>query len=174
MDAAQGAIGGNEYIVQPHDNYWEISKKRYGTHRYFMALEKHNAPQIPNPRQLRPGMKVQTPPREYLERTYSKHLPVMGPSQIAGYRGDGAGSVAAGPAGYFLSPNGEPMYRVGPLDTLTSISKDLLGRSSRWDEIYNLNRDTLPNADSLKIGTLLRLPSDASQHRLVANPRESQ
>jgi nucleoid-associated protein YgaU len=98
----------------------------------------------------------------------------MGPSQIAGYRGDGAGSVAAGPAGYFLSPNGEPMYRVGPLDTLTSISKDLLGRSSRWDEIYNLNRDTLPNADSLKIGTLLRLPSDASQHRLVANPRESQ
>jgi nucleoid-associated protein YgaU len=174
LTAAHAAVGGDEYVIQPHDNYWIISRKRYGTIRYFMALEKHNAASVPDPRQLRPGMKVHTPPKEFLERTYPKLLPVTGPSQLAGYRGAAhSAEESNAPAGFFVSPTGEPMYRVGPQDTLTSISKDHLGRSSRWDEIFNLNRGTLPDANSLKIGTLLRLPNDASQHRLVTNPREN-
>jgi nucleoid-associated protein YgaU len=64
------------------------------------------------------------------------------------------------------------MYCVGSEDTLTSISKQHLGRSSRWDEIYNLNRETLTGPDTLKIGTVLKLPTDASQHRLVKVPKE--
>lgn len=59
------------------------------------------------------------------------------------------------------------MYRVGPDDTLSGISQRHLGRSSRWTEIYQLNANLLPAADSLKIGMVLRLPHDASQHRIV-------
>ena len=59
------------------------------------------------------------------------------------------------------------MYSVGKRDTLTGIAQKHLGRASRWREIYRQNRDRLANPNSLKIGTILRLPYDASRVQLV-------
>jgi nucleoid-associated protein YgaU len=64
------------------------------------------------------------------------------------------------------------MYRIGAEDTLSGIAQQCLGRSSRYTEIVELNRDRLRSADDLKIGLELRLPSDASQARIVNSPRE--
>jgi|GEM_PF-3351988 len=154
--------GGETYVVEPHDNYWKISRKKYGTSRYFQALAEVNRQKVPDPQNMRPGMIIQTPPPAVLERQYSRLIPVQGPAQTVGFQGG-----TEEPGGFFFSANGEPMYRVGPDDTLSGISQRHLGRSSRWTEIYQLNANLLPAADSLKIGMVLRLPHDASQHRIV-------
>lgn len=73
-------------------------------------------------------------------------------------------------SGFFVDAAGQPFYRVGPDDTLTSISQRHLGRASRWTEIYEKNTDQLKTADSLTLGTILRLPPDASQVRIVQEP----
>jgi len=51
-------------------------------------------------------------------------------------------------------------YTVASGDTLSSISMKVFGTRNRWKEIYNLNRDLLPNSDStLHIGQVLKLPA---------------
>ncbi len=154
------------YVVQPHDNYWSISKQQYGTARYFAALDRYNRGRIPDPKRIRPGMKVLVPSRETLETRY----PDLFGQRRAAQRSGEEGQTAAGLApGFFYSQNSVPMYRIGAEDTLTRIAKRHLGRASRWVQIYELNHHQLNNPNDLKIGMVLRLPSDASRVNLVQN-----
>ncbi len=66
---------GDYYVVQPQDNFWTISRKKYGNARYFQALAELNKSRIPDPSRMRPGMKVSTPPVEVLEEKYGQFLP---------------------------------------------------------------------------------------------------
>lgn len=50
------------------------------------------------------------------------------------------------------------LYRVERGDTLIRISQKLYGNSGRWKEIYDLNKDRLPGADSIREGTHLIVP----------------
>lgn len=43
-------------------------------------------------------------------------------------------------------------------DTLSGISRQYYGTAGRWREIYEANRDRIPNPDSLPVGVTLRLP----------------
>lgn len=149
--------------VQSGDNYWTISKRQYGTPRYFTALARYNSRRIPDPRKMRPGMKVLAPGKEVLEARY----PDLFPGRA---NGEAAGSVANAPPGFFQDAQGRPMYRVGRRDTLTEIAHRHLGRASRWRQIFEMNRDRIKNPADLKIGTELRLPADASRVRLVRTP----
>ena len=47
---------------------------------------------------------------------------------------------------------------MAPGDTLTAIARKLLEDGSRWDEIYELNRDKLSSPDRIVDGTELRIP----------------
>jgi len=49
-------------------------------------------------------------------------------------------------------------YTVESGDTLTRISIKMYGTGTRWTDIFNANRDVLPNENSLKIGMQLRIP----------------
>lgn len=160
-----------EYVVRPNDNYWRISRKVYGTARYFAALAKHNELNVPDAKHMKPGIKIATPPKELLEQHYGDLLPVVAPSRPMGAVIDHPHAPRT--PGYFMETDGQPAYRIGPSDTLSSISHKTLGRSSRWDEIFELNRDRLAGADTLTVGTILRLPPDASQTRLVGKPIEN-
>jgi len=156
------------YVVRPGDNYWRISKKMYGTGRYFSALERYNKPRIPDSRRMRPGMQVLVPSRKVLETRFRElHLKP---------RKSGSGTLKGSPrqarTGFFRDAQGDPMYRVGAHDTLSGIALRHLGRSSRWIQIRELNRNRLTGGANLKIGTVLRLPADASQVQLVREPRE--
>ena len=75
--------------------------------------------------------------------------------------------------GYFVGPDGQPAYRVGSGDSLSSIAQKTLGRSSRWDEIYEMNRDRMAGPDALIVGAIYKLPQDASQTQLVGKPVEN-
>jgi nucleoid-associated protein YgaU len=150
------------YTVRAGDNYWGISRRHYGTGRYFQALTRYNAHRIPDPRRIRPGMKVLIPAREILDSRYADLIP--------GRRASSA--VSPGPAGLFPSSTGELMYRVGRNDTLGLIAQRHLGRWTRWAEIYRLNQDRLRSPTTLRIGAELRLPADASQVRVVSESVE--
>lgn len=181
---APAAPAGDVYTVVPNDNFWKISKKQYGTGRYFMALTRHNQSVIGDPLHMKPGMQVSTPPRQVLESRYPELIEKVPSAAAHAAAGDGAVHATAADSGsggelgaesrsgFFLGANGEPMYRVGHDDTLTGISQRHLGRASRWVEILEKNRDLLKAPESLKIGTEIRLPNDASRLSLVRTPEE--
>jgi nucleoid-associated protein YgaU len=150
---------GDYYVVQPQDNFWTISRKKYGNARYFQALAELNKSRIPDPSRMRPGMKVSTPPVEVLEERYGQFLPAGTRVQTTAAEDTSAKSA---PTGFFISPDGTAKYRTGEHDTLSEIASKHLGRSSRWIQIYEMNRDKLSNPNQVKVGLELALPGDAS------------
>jgi len=191
MFASQSANSGT-YTVQDGDSYWTISKKVYGTAKYFQLLADHNRRTIADPQKMKAGVVIETPQASVLQRKL-KTVRRTAPTGLAGRiepsgRADGvgssdssnsAGSVAESvvvsrrgmqskePSGILFNQQGYPLYRIGETDTLTSIASDHLGRASRWQQVYNMNRDQLQSPDKLQIGMLLKLPSDASRVPLV-------
>lgn len=140
------------YEVTAGDNYWVISRKMYGTARYYKALDRANRPRIADATRLRPGMKVLVPDAEELRAHYPDLFP--------------RASTSRQPAGLVYDAQGHPFYRVGARDTLSRIAHRHLGRASRWIQIYEMNQNILKSPNDLKIGTLLRLPADASAVRV--------
>lgn len=162
-----GASGNDSvhvHVVRPGDNYWKISKKQYGTVRYFSALARYNQQRIPDPKKMRPGMKVLTPTRDVLESKNPDLFP-----KFAGKTADvsNVGHRPDGPSGFYVDAQGRPMYRVGQNDTLGGIAHKHLGRFSRWVEIYRLNRHRLKDPNALTLGDVLQLPPDASRVNMV-------
>jgi len=162
-----------KYIVQPNDNFWLIAKKQYGSARYFRALMKYNESRANDPYTLKPGIEVLTPTRETLHKLHPELID-MSPVDRKSSTRKGAPETSEAEAestGMFLGTNGEPMYRVGSDDTLSGISQKHLGRSSRYMEIYEANKEVMGSPDTLKPGLVLRLPQDASQVKVVSGPR---
>ena len=131
------------------DNYWKISKRMYGTARYFSALALFNKDRIPDPRKIRPGMKILVPEAKLLERKY--------PELFRGYV-----RKPRKPSGFFLMADGTPAYRVGERETLSEISQKHLGRASRWIQIWRLNQSALKDPKRIQPGTVIALPDDAT------------
>ena len=52
-------------------------------------------------------------------------------------------------------------YVVQPGDSLSRISKRVLGSQKRWGEIYNLNRDRIQNPNMISVGLTLQIPGTA-------------
>ncbi len=140
--------------VQPNDNYWRISQRVYGTARYFSSLALYNRQRIPDPKKLRPGMKVMIPEPKLLEQKYPEFF-------------KDKNAAPKQPEGYFLSNDGSPAYRIGAQETLSEISQKHLGRASRWIQIYRMNQHILKDPNKLKPGTVIALPDDATSVHLA-------
>ena len=179
------------HTVQADENYWTISKQFYGSGRYYKALHKANAGQVPdNIKELYIGTVLRVPPPEALDRTLIEP-PVLGAAidgpavsrtssttRSAGTSSDSGTASdddSAMPAPRSARPGlrrarttepveapRRPTYTVKANDTLRSIARDTLGDNHRAGEIYNLNRDLLDDARSIPApGTTLTLPTDA-------------
>jgi nucleoid-associated protein YgaU len=144
----------NSTVVQDGDNYTKISKRMYGTVKYFSALAVFNQHRIPVPKNMRPGMVVLVPEKEMLEERYPE-LFVDSQPEVP--------EVAE----FFLLEDGSPVYRVGERETISQIAERFLGRSSRWIEIYRLNQSVLKDPNKLKAGLILALPADATEVNVV-------
>ncbi len=172
-----GSVSGPSYVIEPSDSFWTISRKRYGAGRYYMALAKHNQQIISDPKRMKPGVAIATPDVSVLEQQYPDLIPKAAPPEpvpaVATPQARQTRKVEdSGPAGFFVSNDGTPMYRVSGQDTLSDIAKSHLGRSSRWIQILEMNRKVLRDGNELKIGTVLRLPPDASRVQVVGTARE--
>lgn len=172
IDPASVVAGPGQYVIQDGDSFWKISKKVYGDPRYWDALQKHNSETSKLPT-LKPGTVISTPPVAALEQKYASAItaPAPKPTAPAGIPVPKvAGSDAL--AGLFDAGDGQPLYRVGDGDTLSSIARSTLGRSSRWVQILHLNRETLKDGNDLTPGTVLRMPADASQVQMSSLERD--
>ena len=155
-------VAGDQYVVQPNDNYWEISRKLYGTGDFFKALFEHNRAQFPRPDQLRPGAVITCPSVAALVQTY----PDLCPSPRQQEASQRIARTVSGRSRIGLSG---PVYMVEQGDTLFDIARVKLGKASRWAEIYELNRELLGNdIDLLKPGMELVLPMDGQRDDPVA------
>ena len=141
-------------VVKNGENYSKISKRVYGTTRYFSALAVFNQHRIAEPKHMRPGMVVLTPTKEILEERYPQLFVDSKPKVVE-------------PAAFLLLEDGSPAYRVGERETLSEISGRFLGRSSRWVEILRLNQSNVKDPNKLKPGTILALPADATEVNVV-------
>lgn len=141
-------------VVKNGENYSKISKRVYGTTRYFSALAVFNQHRIAEPKHMRPGMIVLTPSKEVLEERYPQLFVDSKPKVVE-------------PAAFLLLEDGSPAYRVGERETLSEISRRFLGRSSRWVEILRLNQSNVKDPNKLKPGTILALPEDAIEVNVV-------
>ena len=58
------------------------------------------------------------------------------------------------------SPTSKPerIHVVAQGDSLTAIAQKYYGDASKWNKIFEANRDILPSANSLQIGQKLRIP----------------
>ncbi|MCH9652928.1 MAG: LysM peptidoglycan-binding domain-containing protein [Planctomycetes bacterium] len=155
-----------EYMVQNGENFWTISKKLYGSGRYFQLLAEINRNRVSDPRKMKPGLKLLAPDRASIDAQYqARHNAAR--KTVTEFAGKKTIRKQSKPSGFFISQDGQPMYRVGSSDTLTDISQRHLGRSSRWYQIYQINRQKLQNPNKLQIGAELQLPYDASRVSLV-------
>lgn len=141
-------------VVKDGENYSKISKRVYGTTRYFSALAVFNQHRIAEPKHMRPGMVVLTPSKDVLEERYPQLFVDSKPKVVE-------------PAAFLLLEDGSPAYRVGERETLSEISRRFLGRSSRWVEILRLNQSNVKDPNKLKPGTILALPADATEVNVV-------
>ena len=166
-------IIGETYNIEPNDNYWTVSRKKYGTGRYFMALSQHNLHVIPDPKRMKPGVTIETPSAEHLEKDYPTLIPRAAPDNSSHLSEPSSPikTTIVGESRFFVSPEGIPMYRIGKEDTLSDIAHSHLGRSSRWVQVYEMNRDVLADGNKLTVGTVLRLPGDANRVDVVESSR---
>ena len=149
----------DEYVVQPNENYWVISKHLYGTGAYFKALYELNRKQHPRADRLKTGDVILAPSVEVLAHRFPDLCPTPKHHQAL-TQSQQHGSVHAVSQQHM--PAGSRVYVVEEGDTLFDIARYELGKASRWSEIYDLNRQVLgDDMDYLRPGTQLVLPNAA-------------
>ena len=136
------------YTVKPNDSFWSVSKKAYGTGDFYKALIEHNRQKFPDPSKIRVGDVIATPAVSDLRKNYPVFCPKERKSTRSPYR-----TTA-------LAQNqGQQVYVVQEGDTIFNIARDELGKTARWADICELNRDLLgDDYDHLKPGWKLVLP----------------
>ncbi len=124
------------YTVVSGDSLWKIAHRMYGDadiQSHIDAILAAN-PKI-NADNLKIGQKLTLPGKV---TTDVSRLPAK--QQVA----QGSGTL----------------YEVQSGDTLSAIARKKLGDSSRWKEIYELNRERIADPANIYVGTTLRLPKN--------------
>jgi len=153
-----------EYQVQPNDNYWVISQRLYGSGAYFKALAEHNRGKVPREDRLDVGEVISAPGVVELEKAYPDLCPKPSRRETVRSRA----SLVSTRTPYA----GGRVYVVEEGDTLFDIARHLLGKASRWVEIYQLNRDLVGDDPSyINSGMQLVVPEDEPAERVTQRPR---
>lgn len=133
--ASEKGVAVESHRVQSGDTMSALAKRYYGSSRYTQFLIQNN-PQIADPNWLRVGMTVRIPPK---------------PEEDAK-----AASLSREVKAGDVPPRS---YRVEPGDTFYGIARDVLGDSSRWKELFELNKQAVHgDPTNLRVGQVITLP----------------
>jgi len=134
------------HVVQKDETLALISKAIYGSPNYYPHIIRAN-PGL-DPKKLKPGMTINIPPMSEVKPSSN------------GEPGSAGGSSTAS--------NGQPIdphtqYRVEQNDTLERIAIKLYGKREMKDKIAELNKQSLPDPNKLKLHQVLQLPEPPTQ-----------
>lgn len=144
---AESMGGETIYTVLSGDTLSGIAGKHYPgkTQSGIKNILAANKTTLPDPNRLRVGMKLKIP-APVAEKTVAKaevKVETKGAEQDVAVKQESA-SVGG--------------YTVQAGDTLERIARKVLKDSSRWSEIYELNRDRMSDPSRLKVGMNLKVP----------------
>lgn len=132
------------YTWKAGDTFKELAKRYYGSELHVARLRSANEG------------------RDETKLAAGEKILVAAKSLTASNAGAPAGSAAAQPKSgteAVTSAWSGGLYEVKSGDVLGTISQTVYGTSRSWKKIYDANRDVIgDNPNSLKLGTLLRIP----------------
>ena len=131
------------YVVRPGDMLWSIAERAYGSCEDYRRL---------------------------VDANLGRSMPDGDVFSARGVIKPGWRLVAPDATWGIEEINGEQLYEVRPCDSLSSIAGAVLDDSSRWPEVFDLNRGArttdgvhvLNDANTIWPGLSLRLPSHAA------------
>jgi nucleoid-associated protein YgaU len=141
------------YTWQPNDNYRRIADKYYGDWNKFTVLRRSNEGRT----DVQPGEQIFVPVFD-TDAAVATATPI--PAAPQGKKvADRAGKKTA-PKTAASAPKGtgNKTHVVKSGESLWKIAHTELGDGSRWQEIYDLNKDVLASAKSVHAGQTLRIP----------------
>lgn len=124
--------GTRQHTIAQGETLWEIAEYYYKDGSLHHRILEAN-PGL-DPARLKIGQVISIPPQDRPESTRQRHSEQT------------------------TSGAGRHTYVVEHGDSLIKIARNLLRDGARWQEIYELNRDKIPNPDILTVGTELKLP----------------
>lgn len=171
VNAADEPVSDNgqadSYVVEPHDNFWRISQKVYGTGAYYKALEEYNRRQSGERKLVNAGDVLSVPSIDVLRDNYPDLCPK--PRNVASQETEPPTDRSPRASG-----RRSRTYTVVEGDTLFDIARRELGKATRWAEIYRLNRDQLgEDFNNLSPGMELVLPVEVSRPAPMASRPQS-
>ena len=147
------------YVVKPGDTLSRIAAKHYGSRsrRFVDAIVDANRGVISNPNVVRAGVELKLP---VLQGRTASSRQTAGHPQVDDNR-----NVNVASSGRSTTPNDQrPIrwYQIKKNDRYVSIARNQLGDASRWQELFELNRDKFPDPQRIREGVRIKLPADAS------------
>ena len=135
-------------VVDEGDTLWDIAQAVYADGSFWIELWNANRARVPNAHALRPGTVLVLPPL----RDKPLHAEVPPPTEPLP-----------------VAPPNAKTHTVRAGETLIAIARAELGATTRWNDIWDLNRATLPDPNRLRPGQVLTLPQ---AHAAPAKPGE--
>ncbi|HOW72664.1 MAG TPA: LysM peptidoglycan-binding domain-containing protein [Phycisphaerae bacterium] len=150
------------HVIQSGDTYSSLALKYLGHSKYANLIAKAN-PNI-DPRRLRLGAKLNIPPAPETTTGGSKDLTSSATDSASKFATTTAKPLTATTAKKVADPiPADRAYKVSANDSWSSLARQCYGDSSRWIELYDLNKDRVPRTRSfaLPAGTIIELPAGA-------------
>ncbi|MEZ6243652.1 MAG: LysM peptidoglycan-binding domain-containing protein [Phycisphaerales bacterium] len=134
-----------EYVVQKDDSLYSISKRFLGSGERWKELRDLNKDRLPNGEVLRIGIRLRVPASREATSTPTKT--------------DRPATSAPTKTPTKTESKASREYEVKSGDTLGQIAQRECGSAKRVEEILELNKDRIDDADEIYVGMKLRLPS---------------
>ncbi|MGI9519572.1 MAG: LysM peptidoglycan-binding domain-containing protein [Pirellulaceae bacterium] len=138
-----------EVVVEAGESFWTVAQRVYGDGRYFHALYQANNERVASFNELTEGAMLITPSIDKLIEQWPELCPE-------------SAEVSAPPT--YEGSEVADVYTTRGDETLFDIAREELDQASRYLDIFELNRDLLPNDAApdavLPAGLRLRLPAN--------------
>jgi nucleoid-associated protein YgaU len=160
----QGHDRPPKHRVREGETLSDLARHYLGSADRWTELFAANRQVLADPDQLRPGMELVIPAASGIARPASVQTSksaVTNPGDADWVSSQPASMVPITPGAWRRGRQSEPPvrhYRVRAEDTLVDIAKQFYGDGSRFQQLYEANRDQLSGPDQLREGLLLVIP----------------
>jgi nucleoid-associated protein YgaU len=140
------------YTWKAGDTFPALAQRFYADPSRLATLKRLNEGRS----EVQPGERVLIPIFD-LDAVQAPATPAVAAKTVPASSG-GTGAVTPAPKSEPAASSGARSHVVKEGESLWKIAKQELGSGARWNEIYEANRDVLPNPEALHTGQKLRVP----------------